>query len=718
MKACTLLLVILIQFIPISAQDSLKTLSIEQAILGTQNELKVENIDGLSWMGDGQYYCWIDSTDGDAALVWQRPDAQKPAGHFLFGDFKMAAKKAGVSVKRFPGMTWQDTHAFRFWKGSTLCVCNVQDTTVTVVNEIPEGAGDRHVDEITMRVAYTLDNNLWIAMDREHRIQVTFDGTDGITNGSGYVHRSEFGINEGIFWSPDGKAVAFYRKDERHVTTYPLVDIDTTPATLRNTRYPMAGQASERVSVGVYDITTGSLTFLETGQPFDHYLTSVCWTPRGDEILIAHLNRNQDYLRMLRYDAFTGKPMATLFEERDDQWVEPSTGPLFINGSETRFLWLSKRDGFNNIYQYDLSGKLIRQITQHKFDIIKLDGFDTDAKKIFYHAASADGLHRHGYYISIRGGKAQRITSAPGQHRVQFRSDGEYVVDRYNNLQSPNKIVINDAKGNEKRVLLDAPNNLLEFDLGEVKLLEIMADNGTPLMARMILPPNLDESKKYPAIIYVYGGPHGAMVQDSWISSWRLWFQFMAQRGYIVFTLDNRGTNNRGADFEQIIHRQLGTVEVADQMAGVEYLRSLDYVDDQRLGVHGWSYGGFLTLSMLTREPGVFNAGVAGGPVTDWKYYEIMYGERYMDTPQDNPAGYKTASPLTYIKNLDAKCLIIHGCVDPVVAWQNSLMYLRKAIDNQKHLDYFVYPGDEHNMRGQDRVHLYTMISEYFFEHL
>jgi len=718
MKRKICMLVLLFVITNIYARDDLKKMSIEQAILGTQDELKIDNIEGLSWMGESQYYCWIDSMDGAAALIWQSPEKDKFAGYFLLEDFKKAADKAGVEVKQFPRLVWQNNLIFRFWKANKLCICNIKEKSVEVVNQVPPEAGDRHVEEIHLQVAYTLNNNLWIALNKEQQLQITFDGADGLINGSGYVHRSEFGINEGIFWSPNGRAVAFYRKDERNVKNYPLVDINSTPAKLRDVRYPMTGRVSEQVKVGVYDLDTGSTTFLETGQPLDHYLTSVCWTPAGKHILIAHLNRDQNHLRMVLYDAFTGRKKSTLFEESDEQWVEPSTGPLFVRGSKTDFLWLSNRDGYNNIYQYNIYGKFIRQNTRHKFDIIKIDGFDLKGKNIFYHAASADGLHKYACKIALRGGANKVLTPGPGQHRGLFRADGAFIIDRYSNLTTPNKIVINDGDGREKRLLLEAPDNLAKFALGKPSLLKIPAEDGTDLMARMILPPGFDETKKYPVIIYVYGGPHGAMVQDRWLSSWNLWFYFMAQHGYIVFTLDNRGTNNRGADFEQIIHRQLGTIEVADQMAGVEYLKSLDYVDSERIGVHGWSYGGFLCLSLLTRKPDVFKAGVAGGPVIDWKYYEVMYGERYMDTPQSNPEGYKAASTLTYIKNLKAKCLIIHGCVDPVVPWQNSLMFLRKAIDNQKYPDYFVYPGDEHNMRGQDRVHLYTMISEYFFKNL
>jgi len=718
MKRRCFLLILLIPVFGLWAQDSAKHFTIEEAILGTQDALAVKSVRGLSWMGESSLYCQVDSIDGESALIWQQASADESAGHWTLAAFQSASKEAGLTLRRFPRMTWMTDSTFYFWSGRRLAVANISAGRVRVVNEIPSGAGDRSVEPHTLRVAYTLEHNLWVALDGNRRFQVTQDGCEGLENGTGYVHRSEFGINRGIFWAPEGDAVAFYRKDERHVTQYPLVDIDSTPAKLRNSRYPMAGQASEHVTVGVYQIDTGSVTFLETGQPADQYLTSVTWTPSGQAILIGHLNRDQNHLRMVRYNVDSGKPEAQLFEERDAQWVEPNGGGRFVPESSTQFVWLSRRDGFNNAYLYNLSGKLLRQLTHLKQDITGVIGFDDAGKTLFFQAASENGLERHGYRVALKGGKPVALTSAAGMHRLSLSGDGQYAIDRFNNLKTPSRITVINCQGQTVETLLDAPDNLAGYALGEVKLVEVKADDGTPLMARLITPPDFDASKKYPAIVYVYGGPHGAMVANSRIGSWRLWFHYMAQHGYVVFTLDNRGTNNRGAEFEQVIHRQLGTVEVADQLAGVDYLKSLPFVDGERIGVHGWSYGGFMTLSLLTRAPGVFKAGVAGGPVVDWKYYEVMYGERYMDTPQANPEGYEKASPLTYIDQLDVPCLVIHGCVDPVVAWQNSLMYLRKAIDAQKHLDYFVYPGDEHNMHGRDRLHLYTMISNYFFEHL
>jgi dipeptidyl-peptidase-4 len=433
---------------------------------------------------------------------------------------------------------------------------------------------------------------------------------------------------------------------------------------------------------------------------------------------VVHLNRDQNHLKLVKYDVYSGRALGVLFEESNPKWVEPEHGLLFVPQHPDRFVWISKKDGFNHPYLYRANGKPIRKLFGKKQDMTRFTGFSKDGAFAFFEAASVDGLQRQAYRVDLRSGHLVQLTHTPGVHYAIPSKDGSYVIDRFSSHSTPRTISILDAKGHIRQTLLKAANPLKDYRLGDVKLLKIKNKEGIDLNARLILPVDFDPAKQYPVIIYVYGGPHGQMITDRWISGWRLWFQYMAQRGFIVFTLDNRGTNARGLAFEQAIHRQLGTIEVQDQMAGVEYLKSLAYVDTSRMGVHGWSYGGFMTISMLTRQPGVFKAGVAGGPVIDWRYYEVMYGERYMDTPQGNPDGFDKASLLNYAQNLDAHLLIIHGAVDPTVVWQNSLLYLRKAIDLGKQVDYFVYPGDEHNMRGKDRVHLYQKITDYFMLHL
>jgi len=717
MKRVIMLLFILYLGTFSPAQD--KCFTLEQAILGSRDEFRIENLSGLQWMGESNEFCYVDTLNDQYGLIKGTIDSDHMTMLLSLDSLNKALSALNIDqLRRFPSIHWTEEKSFYFLESRKLVLYDIREKSGKIVNQVTEDAAHIDIEPNTFRIAFTRKEDLFISLDTGTEIQVTYDGGNGISNGNSYVHRAEFGIHDGIFWSPQGKKVAFYRKDESMVTEYPLVEIDSRPATLRTTRYPMAGMVSERVTVGIYDIKSGSVTYLQTGQPKDHYLPQVTWGPDGSSIFITHLNRDQNHLQLKEYDPYTGKVIRTILEEKDEEWIEPTHGPIFFKNRNNQFVWFSRRDGFNQFYLYSIEGKLIKQLTHARQDITAFSGFDDAEDNIFYTAASPDGMQRHAFRINIRSGKIRQLTSSPGMHRIDPSSQGSYCIDHFSSSIVPRKITLLGKNGKEARVLLDAENPIQDYSLGEVTFLSLENQQGTELHARMILPVDFNPDKKYPVIIYVYGGPHGQMITDHWISGWRLWFHYMAQRGYIVFSMDNRGTNNRGVAFEQAIFRSLGTIEVEDQMVGVEYLKSVEYVDKERIGVHGWSYGGFMSISLMTRRPGVFKAAVAGGPVIDWRYYEVMYGERYMDTPQANPEGYKESNLLNYVDNLEGKLLLIHGTLDPTVVWQHSLLYLRKAIDLGKQVDYFVYPGDGHNMGGKDRVHLYQQITDYFEDNL
>lgn len=699
------------------AQNKLFTM--EEAILGSDNGLHIQTIRQLQWIGDTHHWSYVDSLGQEFGLLKGGPDLPHPELILSLESLNNMLFMQGVEAQEiFPRVNWLNELTFWFKLKSRYWTYNLEDNKLSLLNTLPEGAANADFHEKSGRLAYTMGANLYITTEEGATLTLTTDSQDGIKNGDAYVHRAEFGIHKGTFWSPAANYLAWYRLDQSMVSQYPLMHIGQRPAVQELIRYPMNGMASEQVRVGVYNLRSGSLTYLQTGQPLDQYLCSVTWSPDERYIYVVHLNRDQNHLRLLQYDPESGQPLRTLFEERDDQWVEPMQGPVFLNNNPDRFVWFSKRDGYNHLYLYSSSGKLIKQLTHGKQDMIELISFDRKSQSAIVHAASPDGMEQHGYRVNLHSGKMQVLTSEPGIHHLQPSADASLLIDHFNNISTANRITLLDGQGKLDSTLLEAADPLSDYALGKIELLKIPNTTGQELNARLIYPVGFDRQKKYPLIVYVYGGPHGQMIRNSWISGWRLWFQYMAQRGYIIFTLDNRGTDNRGLEFEQAIHRQLGSVEVQDQMTGVEYLKSLSFVDTSRIGVHGWSYGGFMTISLLTRRPGVFKVGVAGGPVIDWRYYEVMYGERYMDTPLSNPDGFETANLLNYVANLDSKLLIIHGTIDPVVVWQQSLLYLRKAIDLGKQPDYFVYPGDEHNMRGKDRVHLYQKITDYFNLHL
>ncbi|MDR0547761.1 MAG: S9 family peptidase [Dysgonamonadaceae bacterium] len=571
------------------------------------------------------------------------------------------------------------------------------------------------------RFAFTLENNLYISDTKGKIIPVAEDANQYIVYGQA-VHRNEFGIYKGTFWSPKGNFLAFYRMDETMVGDYPLVDIFKREAELKNIKYPMAGMTSHEVTVGIYELSTGKIVYLKTGDPKDHYLTNISWDPSEKQIYIAELNREQNHLQLNQYDIKTGERIRTLFEERNDRYVEPEHPLLFLKNTPAQFIWQSKRSGYNHLYLYDTTGKLIRRLTGGDYDITNVLGLDAAEKHVFVVSNALNPIEFQAYKVNLNTTQKTQLTFEAGVHNPQTCFSGKYLLDRFSNRTTPLNIdLINTTvSGKFKPIRLQtAENPYKEYVLPEISLGSLKASDGkTDLYYHLIKPANFNPNKKYPAVIYVYGGPHSQMIKNDWMASARGWSLYMAQKGYVVFSMDNRGTSNRGFEFESAIHRQLGITETADQMCGVDFLLSLPYVDKERIGVHGWSYGGFMTANLMLRHPEVFKTGVAGGPVIDWKYYEVMYGERYMDTPQENPEGYKQSNMNGLAGNLQGRFLIIHGDMDPTVVWQNSLSFLKACITAKTYPDYFVYPGHGHNMTGIDRVHLHEKITRYFEDYL
>ena len=541
------------------------------------------------------------------------------------------------------------------------------------------------------------------------------------------VSRNEFGISGGIFMSPDKSKVAFYRKDESLVSSFPLLDITTRTGSLKEIKYPMAGMDSERISLGIYDIADGSTVYVDADDfGEDRYLTNITWTPDGKHVLIQVLDRSQKHLKLNMYSAADGTFIKTILAEDHEKYVEPQDPLYFIEGQEDIFIYRTAvRDGFRNLYLCDTDGN-IRRMTGVDADVAYLGN---DGRYVYYTSAEVSPVENHLFRIEIKGlkkgvakavfGKPQRLTETPGWHNIAMNSKCSMYVDSYSSLTVPRVINLYKSDGKQVRTLLTAADPTLDYAYTEISLGTVKsADGQYDNYYRLIKPKDFDPSKKYPVIVYVYGGPHSQMVQNTFMAQLRRWEMYMAQRGYLVYVQDNRGTQNRGLAFEQAIHGQCGQAEMADQMMGVKMLMELPYVDKDRIGVHGWSYGGFMTISLITNYPDVFKVAVAGGPVIDWKWYEVMYGERYMDHPDVNPDGYAKTSLINKAKDLKGKLLICQGAIDPVVVWEHSLSFIRECIKNNVQVDYFPYPCAEHNVMGKDRVHLHDKISMYFEDYL
>ena len=621
--------------------------------------------------------------------------------------------KEEKELKSFPTIVhWMDKHSFYFRSAGKLMCYNVAEKKIDKIVPIVEEADNLQIDYTNGKMAYTIDNDLYMqTFDNTISKCIHAEQPEDVKFGHA-VHRNEFGIDAGSFWSPKGTALAFYRMDESMVTDYPLVNTTSRIAELKNEKYPMAGMKSHEVTLGVYTVATGKTVYLKTGEPAEQYLTSVTWSPDEKYIFIGVLNRGQNHLKLNQYDASTGDFIKTLFEEKNERYVEPSDPLYFLPNDPTKFLYVSQKSGWKHLYLYDINGNELKAVTQGKWVVKSFEGFDNKGENLFIYSNKDELVGNRLYIVNLKSGKINPVCLEEGIHVVQASYDGMYFLDRYSNIYLPNEIKLKNAKGNTLQLLLRDTTALSDYNLPTVQIGSLKNSQDDDLYYRLIQPIDFDSNKKYPVFLYVYGGPHSQMVTNGWLSGGHF-LHYMAQKGYVVFTLDNRGTANRGFEFESTIHRRLGTVETEDQMAGVNYLKSLAYIDTNRFSVDGWSYGGFMTITLKLQYPEVFKVATAGGPVIDWRYYEIMYGERYMSTPEDNAEGYQNNSLLNQVDKLQGRLLIIHGAMDPTVVWQNSLQFVTEAVKQQKQLDYFVYPTHEHNVRGFDRVHLWNKIEDY-----
>ena len=679
-----------------------------EAVNGMRSNLAVKNISGFAWSEDGKnYYKAVKNAYVSTDLKSGKIDtiiSLSKINQSLSTDLKL---------KNLPPVQFNKENKAYFVSNGNYYWLEKSGNFYEIKSNSKLEDGAENIKILEDRtIIYTIKNNLF-ALKNGQKISITNDSEAHIVNGQA-AHRSEFGIVDGTFPSPDNKNVAFYRMDETMVADYPIIDWSETPAKNVNIKYPMAGQKSHEVTLGVYNFKNEKTTFLKIEGDPEQYLTAISWSPDSRFIFVGVLNRGQNHLQLNQYNSENGAFIKTLFEEKDAKYVEPQNPLLFFPNSTTDFVWQSQRTGYNHLYHYNIEKGLISQMTKGDWLVTEILGFNEKKKDIYFTSTKETPLEKHLYRINWNTFKIEKLDSEAGVHSGILSRDGNLLLDVYSNAETPRKVNIINTSTLVSNNLLSAPNPLTNYQRPEIKNVTLKADDGTPLYGKIILPTDFDATKKYPVIVYLYNGPHLQLVTNTFPASGNLWYEYMAQRGYIVFTMDGRGSSNRGLKFEQAVHRNLGVNEMKDQMKGVEYLKSLPYVNSAKMGIHGWSFGGFMTTNLMLTHPDVFKAGVAGGPVIDWDLYEIMYTERYMDTPQENPEGYKNANLLNKVQNLKGKLLMIHGAQDNVVVWQHSMKFLKAAVDHDIQLDYFVYPGHEHNVRGKDRVHLMQKVTDYF----
>lgn len=716
MKKLFLLLFSFIFVAYAQAQD--RKYNMQEAVFGMHLNLKPETVEQLHWVPDRTAYIGIDEKNPKNPVFNQTAVPEMNTEElFSLEDFN-SALSSHEPLPTFPELHWFSSTDFYFEHDAIYYKGKLEDKKLKIEEwiKLPNDSDKQYVDKTKKQIAYSDKNNLHFIDDEGNLHKITKDKDKDIVSGQ-IVSREEFGIDRGVFFSPKGNYVAFYQMDQSKVQDYPIIDWEPVPAENKTIKYPMAGTESQVVSLGIYDIKKKETTFLNVNKHDDDYLTNVTWGPEEKHIYVATFKRNQRELTLNQYDAKTGKKTRKLFTEKHDKYINPAEPLAFIPNKKNQFLFWSERDGFMHLYRYNTKGKLLNQVTSGDWVVNDINGWND--KEVIISSTKESAMNKNTYAVNWKNGKISKLDAADGVHEAKVSDDGKYLIDQYSNYETPNKIDLKEINGNFKKTIIDAENTLKDYAQPKVKQVEITAADGkTPLNGRLILPPDFDESKKYPVIVYLYAGPHVQLLQNEFPESGDLWYDYLAQRGYIVFSMDSRGSYNRGLEFEQATHKNLGKEEMKDQLKGVDYLKSLSYVDKDRLGIHGWSFGGYMTTSFLTKHPDVFKVGVAGGPVMDWSMYEIMYTERYMQTPEENPEGYEKTKLLDEVENLKGKLLLIHGAQDNVVVWQHSMRFLREAVINGKQVDYYVYPKHEHNVLGFDRIHLMQKVTDYFDDYL
>jgi dipeptidyl-peptidase-4 len=692
-----------------SAIAQKKEISLNEAVLQQGRKFAPDRITNFQWIpgGSAYSYCSKDWT----TLFKSDVSSQKELELTKITDIN---KVLSTDFPNFFGMEWINDHEIRLNDGSKVYSYDVNSKMGKKILRVEEGAENQSFHASTNQMAYTVANNLFLLKADGKKVGITKNTDKNIVSGQS-IARNEFGISNGIFWSENGTYLAFYQKNETNVHNYPLLDINATPGELTPIKYPMTGQKSEEPRVGIYNIKKNKTVYINPRGAKDDYFTNLTFTPDEKFIVVAEVNRDQNHMWLNVYDAKTGKFVKTLFEETNDKWVEPEHPAYFPNKTSNNFLWISEKSGFDNLYYYDFEGKLIKQLTNHSFVVKDILTTSNDGKTIYYSSTGPNPMNTLMYSVDFEG-NSNLVTREEGTHSFSLSSDGIYYYDAFSSGTVPHKAMLWTNNGKMAKPLITSKEKLDDYVIGQTEIGTIKAKDGADLYYRMIKPADFDPSKKYPVMVYVYGGPHAQMVTNSWLYGANLWMHWMANQGYIVFTLDNHGSGERGFAFESQIHRKLGDVEMEDQLLGVDFLNSLPYVDGKRMAVHGWSFGGFMTTSLMLRQPGVFTTGVAGGPVTDWKYYEIMYGERYMDRPEQNKEGYEKASLLNYADKLQGDLLLIHGTIDDVVVMQHNYALVKKFVEAGKQMDFFPYPMHKHNVTGKDRAHLIEKILMYILE--
>lgn len=679
-------------------------------IIYKKKELLPRKLEQLQWLPGSHLFSYVDEEQN---LVITDADSQVVKRISL----KQFNEMQDLKDESIPELSFIDATSFWVRIHEKILVYDIESGNYTQANSLPKDAANL-VFYSPEKIAYTLGPNLFIAVNNQHTQLTDCAPLQNIVNGH-VVHRSEFGINQGSFWSKSGKLLAYYRMDESMVDDYPFKDIKSFPTKYTTIKYPMTGVKSHEVKLLIYNLENAKTITLDIAGPADQYLTNVSFSADDKHIFVNILNRAQNSLATTLFETATGTMVDQLWEYQAEKYINPAFSYYFSQKRPEFPLWCSRHLGWFSLFELDINAKELRALSQGSKDISSIHGFCESEDKFFYSAFDGHYPSRHGYMYDFSRAKEIKLTAQEGIHTIKPSEDGKYVLDTFSNVKTGYQVNLLSSEGEELRTIYEAPDSLKGYKEVDRQLLTLKsADGHYDLFARLILPADFDKNSRYPAIVYVYGGPHAQIVQDTYFLGARLWEIMMAQKGYVVFSLDNRGSGNRGLQFEQESFRALGKVELLDQLKGIEFLQSRPYVDASRLGVYGWSFGGFMATSLMVKYPEIFKVGIAGGAVTDWRLYEAMYGERFMGTANDNNDGYLESSCLNFVQNLKGRFMMISGTHDDVVVPSNTELFIDKAIESGNKIDSFYYPYGKHHFDSKGEFHLHEKITTYFDENL
>ena len=681
-----------------------------------------ETVSGISSMQDGLHY----TTYSDGAILRYEYKSGKLIDTVLsekwlkesisIGDYEFNSDESRIIIK---------TDVVPIYRRSYKAIYYIYNRKTKEMTPVSDKGKQQYasLSPAGDRVAFARDNNLFVKdLVNGSEKQITTDGKiNEIINGScDWVYEEEFEFAPAFFWNADGSSIAYYRFDESKVREYQIAKYGKLYPEEYVYKYPKAGEANSLIDIFIYDVKKSSAIKVDIGKETDIYIPRLKWTQDPNTLCVYRMNRHQNKLELLLADSKTGttKPLMT---EENKFYIDINDNMIFMKDKQ-HFIWSSEKEGFNQLYLYKMNGTLENKITKDNVDVSDFYGVDEINKIAYYQAADPNPMERHIFSVKLDGTGKKMLTTKKGQDRADFSSNYKYFINFHSDANTPSYITLNTSDGKEVRVLEDNSKlnkKLADYNITPKEFFKFKTSEGIELNGWMIKPKNFDASKKYPVFMTVYGGPGINTVNDTWEGGNYLWEQMISENGYIIVSIDNRGTGYRGEQFKKCTYLNLGKFESDDQIEAAKYLKTLPYVNGDRIGIFGWSYGGYMTSLCMTKGADYFKAGIAVAPVTNWRYYDNIYTERYMQTPQENQKGYDDNSPIAFVDKMKGKFLLVHGTADDNVHFQNSMEFVTALIKANKQFENFFYPNKNHGIYGGNtRMHLYTMMTDFIYKNL